>query len=51
MNGKFKPIKERLGNLLVTQVNNEKALQNYHWRYCVNSTVRTEIAYLKAALK
>ncbi len=51
VNDKFKPIKEHLGNLLVTQVNNEKALEYYHWRNCANSTVRTEIAYLKAALK
>ena len=51
VNDKFKPIKVRFGNLLVTQVNNEKALEYYHWKNCANSTVRTEIAYLKSCAK
>ena len=50
VNDKFKPVKVRLGNLLVIQVNNEIALAYYHWRNCANSTFRTEITYIKTAL-
>ena len=39
VNDKFKPIKVRLGNLLVTQVNNEKALNIIIGKNCANSTV------------
>ena len=48
---KLKPIKEYLGDLLVTQVTSKKAKDYYHWRQKANSTVRSEIGYLKAALK
>ena len=47
---KLTPIQEYLGDLLVTQVTSKKAKDYYKWRKKADSTVRTEIAYLKAAL-